>query len=157
RALAIHKYKIDEETLDLWNKYEVANLAEWFTITDSKSIQARIKRAITWYSHAVNADTKEIQFVSMTTAIEGLLLDKGESKDNQLNLGSIKQRLADRVAYLLGKDFDERVNFATKIKALYDIRSGLVHGGESANLNNSLYELEDIVGATIIAFAKHNF
>jgi hypothetical protein len=150
-------YEIRHEDVDRWTKNGLPTVVDAVQSDDPPpgSIPARIKRSVTWYSKAMNADTLEEQFVGFSIALEALLVGS-EGMDPKQSWGSITQRLAEAVAFLIGGDCTDRIRFASHTKDLYGMRSGIVHRGETVSASN-LVSLDDIVSTTTWAFVRHQF
>lgn len=158
KRLATQFHEINEEVIQQLKEFGAYQVENIFHKAQDKNspILNRIKSAVTWYSSAVNADIPEIQFVSLMTALEILLV--GEiSKDPNQNSGSISQRLSERVAFLLGNNYQKRLELEKKAKQLYGLRSDIVHGGKKLNDIESLFELESIVRTIVVVLLKHDF
>jgi Apea-like HEPN len=155
--LAIRQHQITPKNIESWKKWGFEDVIGYFTkdLTTLSDTQVKIKRAITWYSKAINADSLDEQFVSLAIALESLLADK-ESSSLTETWGSISQKLADRVAFLLGGNYQHRSELLAGTKKLYGLRSGIVHSGKSAT-QEELFQVDDLVNSVIIAFLKHNF
>jgi len=103
----------------------------------------------------VDADSPEEKFVNLAIALESLLIGK-EGKGPYATTGSINQRIGERVAFLLGDDFERRVNLEKTAKQLYSLRSAIVHSGESVTQEN-LAQMDNLVVQVVLAFLKHEF
>lgn len=139
-----------------WRKHQFERILSHFGKDfKSSSIEARIQRAIIWYSKAVNSDGIEEQFIGLTTAVEGLLVGKDEGNSTASTAG-ISQRLAERTAFLLGKNYAERLEYLKTVKELYGFRSKIVHEGKTVSIEN-LHRWNKIVRLVIEVFISHNF
>jgi hypothetical protein len=118
-------------------------------------IGERIQRALTWYSNAVDADTIEERFVDLAIALECLLIGD-EGRGPHATSGSITQRLAERVAFLLGNDLQSRSEKARETKAVYAKRSAIVHRGATASAEE-LHTIDQLVREAILAFLARDF
>ncbi|HNB52789.1 MAG TPA: HEPN domain-containing protein [Anaerolineales bacterium] len=148
-------HQIDNEKIAQWKQDGFDAVVKSFFQSNSK-IDQRIKRAVTWFSKGVNAETTSEQFTALAIALESLLVGGGEGKNPWETSGSISQKLADRVAFLIGVSLETRLTLAQDTKELYGIRSNVVHEGEDVS-PEKLYSMEDIVRKTIIAFVKQQF
>ena len=155
--LTEHKwYEITPEHVELWETLAVQDIIRCAVgDSSSNSIESRVKRAVTWYSKAVNADSPAEQFIALTIALESLLVGN-EGKDITATWGGITQRLADRGAFLLGRNYDERRTSSHELKALYSKRSAIVHSG-AAVLPADVFKLDKIAFEAIVAFVQKNF
>jgi hypothetical protein len=118
-------------------------------------IARRIRRAVTWYSQAVDASTPEEQFVNLAIALESLLIGD-EGKGLYATTGSISQRLGERVAFLLEDDFESRFERDRQTGKLYGIRSKIIHHGEKVSQAN-LIAMDALVKQVTLAFLQHQF
>ncbi len=150
-------YEIDSAKVQKFKDSGLDEVSACFRYRDSNPalIRSRIRRSVTWYSKGVNADNSDEQFVALAIALESLLVGK-EERDLSVPWGSIAQRLADRVAFLIGRDYAKRVNLAKETKRLYRIRSKIVHQGQSVSLEN-LDRMNNVVAEAILAFVGRNF
>jgi hypothetical protein len=141
----VRHHEITSTKVQQWKEYGLDKALECVELSDSTAYpaEARIHSAITWYGRAMNADTYEEQFVSLTIALESLLV-----ADERL---TITQRLADEISGLLGGNFQDRERIRQKIRDLYNSRSRIVHAGVPVS-KASLRDLDDIVTNTILAF-----
>ena len=139
-------YEIDEEMVQNWKQHGLDKVVECIESVDcnSGSVESRMRRAVIWYSRALNAYSEDEQFVGLATALESLLVADD-------NIDSITQRLADEVSMLLGGDFQNRQCIKKQMKDLYNLRGRVVHAGMPVSQEN-LFSLDGIVANTIIAF-----
>ena len=86
--------------------------------SSGKKISSRIRRAISWYGRAVDSESPEESFTCLSIALESLLISRGED-NNQTTSGSISQKLRERVAFLLEKTPQERIQVAKLVGGLY--------------------------------------
>lgn len=118
-------------------------------------ILKRIYRAVTWYSKAVDAISLDESFVCLAIALESLLVGRDES-GLYSNLGSISQKLGERMAFLLGNEPGNRIQIEKEIKDLYGRRSRIVHNGEEIE-RKDLALMTYYVRGAIFAFQQHHF
>ncbi len=149
-------YRLDVGTYESWEEQDFDKISHiFFTASKLSNIEKRLQRAITWYSKAMNSDGFEEQFISLTTALEGLLVGS-EVSNPTATTASISQRIADRVAFLLGRDYKSRMEYAKQVKYLYNLRSKIVHEGDSVSFEN-LHSLNMVVKNVIASFIKSDF
>jgi hypothetical protein len=72
-------------------------------------------------------------FVDSTISLEALLLAQHDSK---------RDNLAERVAFIIGKNLNERNHYYDEMKNLYGIRCGIVHSGNTDVRSSDLRELQ---------------
>lgn len=81
-----------------------------------------IKDCLHWFGNGLNESIESAKIFNFVTVLESSLKKKGEKTE-------LKQRVSDRCALLLGKDFEERKRIAYEISNIYDVRSTVVHTG----------------------------
>jgi hypothetical protein len=111
---------------------------------DRDKLKTKTYRAITWFGKGICADADDEKFISYMIALETLLIDKEQKK---------RQTLADRVSCLLNTDPAERRKLSKCTKELYDVRSGIVHGGAKTE---RVGELEVLTRAVIRKVVRMN-
>ena len=82
-----------------------------------------IKTAIEWAFDSEINENDTISFLQMCIGLEAILGDELDPKEQPLS-----KTLADRCAYLIGKNIQGRKRIKERFKKLYDLRSKLVHG-----------------------------
>jgi hypothetical protein len=81
---------------------------------------------IHWLGESTRPDINQTRFVKVGVALETLL--GGEPKDEMLQVRGITTMLAERAAFVAGKDFESRKKIDEDIHKYYGMRSGIVHG-----------------------------
>ena len=106
---------------DFRNK-ALKTIKETSVLLDNKSPEAvNIVSAIDWCIQSeINLD-KTMAFIQTCMGLEALLGDNS-------NEGGLTLTLTDRCAYLIGKGMSERSEIKKQFKAIYQLRSKLVHG-----------------------------
>lgn len=159
-TLQTNNYSINLGTIQYCERLGLRKIIECFSDVKPKNssdnIPSKICRAVTWYSKSVNADGLEESFVALATSLESLLLTNPRNTDLNDNWGSISQRLADRVTFLLGNIYTERIALLKRTKDLYGRRSKIVHEGDTIS-QKELIEMERLVHSVIVTFVKHDF
>ena len=79
-----------------------------------------IVNSVNLFGRAMNSQDTVSAFVSVVVALESIILKKGEP---------MKTLLAERIALLLGHDFEERMFYFEEMSRLYQMRSDIVHRG----------------------------
>jgi hypothetical protein len=87
--------------------------------------------ALRRFTFAVDRSLPEDKIVDLVIAAESLFFYDIEPPDR----GEYRFRLSTRVALLLGKSRDERMQIAKFMRHAYDARSGIVHGGDPGEKN----------------------
>ena len=85
------------------------------------------------FGYAMENHREEDRIVDVMIAAEALFLsDAGSAQDR----GELKYRLSLRAAYFMGKDADERTKIFKFMKAAYDARSTIAHGGQPSSFRD---------------------
>ena len=108
--------KVYKELINILNKKE------------KNEIETRIVNAVNWAGMAVSEKNNSVAFTQAIFAIESLLQQqiKGEIFNK-----SIVASISEDIAFLLGKNFDERKKYEKDFKELYSVRSSIAHGKSS--------------------------
>lgn len=99
-----------------------------------------------WHGSAINAPTSSQEFVWHTVALERLLICDKES--------STTERFAKRLAWLLGTTGEERCRISKLATQLYDIRSRIVHAGDTIVSPDSLAQIDYLTSVAMIVVAQ---
>lgn len=111
--------KIGEFAVTAFFSAHFDDITKLYTKNDTYS--SAIKSAIEWAFDANLSDNQTVSFVQTCIGLEAILgEDTGEEP--------LTATLADRCAYLLGKDPEKRKKIREKFKELYRLRSKVVHG-----------------------------
>jgi len=132
-------YSVDKTELNLMRKK--GRLSEFNKLLRgqlSTRLAKKIAMSIHWYGLAVKDKMEVDRFVKLIVALEALLL-KGEDRLK-------KQSLADRVAFILGKDKKTRKDMYELVDQMYSIRSEIVHEGK--------HDVSEEDTATLIALVR---
>lgn len=89
-------------------------------------MENKLLDGIHWLGEAAKPDTNHARFVKISVALETLI--GGEPKDEELKVRGITAMLAERAAFIVGKDLDDRLKIDKDIRRYYRTRSGIVHG-----------------------------
>lgn len=114
-----HKFRNSVLYLDS-REGEIKILNEVFLKDKKSDIDNRIVTSLKLYGLQTTVTPVEIKFVLIMNALEGLLLSKTDT--NYLG-----KRLSEKVAFLIGKDKDERLQTYFTMKEMYDKRSNFTH------------------------------
>lgn len=86
----------------------------------------RICSALEWFLEAKVTTNQSASLIYFCIGLEAVLGDESNSKELQL-----KEKLADRVAYMIGRTSSQREAMKADFRAIYSARSDLVHAKES--------------------------
>lgn len=92
--------------------------------------------------------TPRDSFLDLMITLENLFLKKTSQE--------LSYKLSMRMAYILGKDKEDRINIYCFIKDAYNLRSKIVHGEKSNKLDNQKFlELREFSRKSIIYFLEN--
>jgi hypothetical protein len=129
----------------------------------SERVQKRrfIDTAVRRYSYAHERHRLEDKIVDLLIAAESLFLS--DYKKDDPYIGEIRYRMSLRAAVFLGSDGESRRRIFRQMRAAYDLRSLVVHGGEAEKVklpkqpDGSLPQIENFVWTVqeIVRVALH--
>jgi len=108
--------------------------------------ETKVLTAGRWLLSSYAGSDQLLQFVQATIALESLLGDEQMSRDV-----GVQKLLANRVAYLIGRNSADRESLIKEFVEIYKVRSKLVHEGSSGIGKNvaALGRLRQICGEVI--------
>lgn len=107
----------------------------------------RILNAARWFFDSHSGSNLQVRFVQIATAFEILLGDREQSRET--GLGTL---MANRCAYMLGKNDSSRQKICDAFKAGYGIRSTIVHTGKTRLSSKELdhfYYMQELCASVI--------
>jgi hypothetical protein len=165
----LYELEIDATLLKMMRKYGLRKLDCTLIKKNRSWVERKILRAIYWFSRIFDTPLQKIddekilairgshpditeeifeygrindRLVKAVVALESLLvLEKREAVQNNI---------AERAAYVLGKDFETRKNIKRFIKKVYEYRSETVHNGFTYVSWGELNQLTQLVRGAII-------
>jgi len=103
--------------------------------TNYSDMENKLLDGIHWLSESTKPDTNNSKFIKISVALETLV--GGEPQDEELKVRGITAMLAERAAFIAGKDLDDRLAIDKDIRTYYGKRSKITHGGsEVVSLDN---------------------
>lgn len=81
-----------------------------------------VKDSLYWFGLGLDATMESAKLINFTTVLESALKKNDETTE-------LKQRISDRCAFLLGDDYNTRVQIHKDISSIYSKRSKIVHRG----------------------------
>jgi len=127
-----HKCRNSMQYLDFTDD-EIKILNELFLKDKKSDIDHRIVTSLKLYGLQTTVTPVEIKFVLIMNALEGLLLSK-----NDINY--LGKKLSEKVAFLIGKDKDERLPTYRTMKEMYNKRSNFTHQKKRMNEKDKITE-----------------
>lgn len=102
-----------------------------------------INMAFWWLGKQADEDSKEIKLLYSVLALEKLL-------SNPTSFSSISAAVAEKCAFLLASNYDERFKIFKKAKELYKVRSGLTHGSTSEETTEADVKIAHSLGINVL-------
>jgi hypothetical protein len=142
----IAPYRLRE---DLLAKCEVSTLDQLQKLIESDFLaphNAMITKfflGLHWLGEATKPDSNNGRFAKLAFALEALI--GGEASQDNLSTRGLTATLAERGAFLAGKDPSGRRDVHNAIYKFYGRRSGIVHGNATAILEEDLVEFSRLV------------
>ena len=110
----------------------------WSLIYEIKLNAHKFKRlydGIHWLSEATKPDTNNAKFIKISIALETML--GKEVKDEELKVRGITAMLAERTAFITGRDCGDKLDIDKNIRNYYGKRGAIVHGeGKEISLDD---------------------
>jgi len=91
-------------------------------------MENKLLDGIHWLAESTKLDTSNSKFAKISFALETMI--GGEPSDEDLKVRGITAMLAERAAFIAGKDLEDRKTIDKDIRRYYGTRSNIVHGGE---------------------------
>jgi len=95
--------------------------------TNRTPMESKLVNAIHWLAESTKLDNNDAKFAKICFALEALLGSEPEAEE--LKVRGITAMLAERAAFVGGKDFEDRFTIDKQIRKYYGIRSKIVHEG----------------------------
>jgi len=136
----IHSYRITEDILsNIPSERLNAFQSAYNNVLYSKSNQMQLKiiSGFRWLGEATKSDPIDVRYVKLALSLEAFI--GGDVNDETLTSKGITAMLAERAAFLLGKDLTSRKDFDRTIRKYYKLRSDIAHG-RSTNINGLDFE-----------------
>jgi hypothetical protein len=89
-------------------------------------MEQKLRDSIHWLAESTKPDTNNSKFAKISFALETLV--GGEPKDENLQVRGITAMLAERAAFIAGRNLKGRCLIDKDIRKYYGIRSKIVHG-----------------------------
>jgi hypothetical protein len=121
----------------------VQQTAKVFELNESlvKEENSFLHLAIGYYNHGKSATESDERVLDWVVALEALFSDSE---------GELVHKLASRIAWFLGRDGEDRIGIAKRVRDLYGIRSNIVHGRKHQITGEDILTLESYVRKSII-------
>ncbi len=153
---SVFKVKLDEDVTR--NKYlkiiaEYENRLIMFGENESTKLERNFFNANKLIAEGIASDKADTKFTKMMSAVESLVEEKTMTQ-------SITTQVSENVAFLIGRDAEERIEIFDKMKKLYSRRSIFSHGElttvSSRDLNILLTYIRRLIVAIVNDFEDLN-
>lgn len=124
----------------------VGKISGWEALTTAEE---RFVSALSWFGEAWKEDRTEAKIVKFAMCLESLLMTGSKE--------GLTELLSERIALLLGTDYESRRKFFTDAKTVYDARSRAVHGdvlGSDLDFIQASRTVEQLASTAILVFAQ---
>lgn len=130
------RWVIDTEGLAIFRQGGLGVLDELLRTAKRSAYQERLYEALLLYSRSCLAKEVVDKLVYLIVPLESMLL-RNESEPVQYSI-------SERVAFLIGKDLEDRKRIIRVVKKAYGLRSGFLHHGEAPEDLALMQEFMDI-------------
>lgn len=120
---------VDSDVIDYINQLIIQENQQRLT-----NMQQKFIAGLRWIGEATKPDTLPARYLKLAIGLEYLI--GGKSRKEYLTKRGITATLAERAAFLLGRDQEHRLSIDKKVKKFYRLRSKIVHG-ESDTINGT--------------------
>ncbi|MDH5779023.1 MAG: HEPN domain-containing protein [Candidatus Bathyarchaeota archaeon] len=139
-------FSITKSALKQMRRFQFRNFSKLLRGKWPTKLAEKLAMAIHWYGLAVKDKYGVDKIIKLTVALESLLL----RREDRLK----KQLLAERAAFILGKDGKSRKEIFEIVEELYTLRSDIVHEGKHDISEEDTLRLLELVRILIHAMMK---
>lgn len=107
-------------------RLHVRRMGSIFAKREGELVHGNLVLGCKWFLDSYLGTDQVMGYVQAAVALESLLGEKAES-----NLVGIGALLSNRCAYMLAESVDDRRRLMKEVKDVYDVRSKIVHAGQS--------------------------
>jgi hypothetical protein len=115
-------------------------------------MERKLVNSIHWLGESTKQDTDNSKYAKIAFALESLL--GGESEEKYLHSRGITAMLAERAAFIAGKDLNERTTIDNDIRRCYGKRSDIVHGKSGEVIFKDIDEFGELVRRLALAMLE---
>ncbi len=141
-------FEITQEIVDAMQRVGVQALAEMLHPDNKTDFSETLFAGIHWVANAHTQADPANEFLSLASCLETFLTR------SKTDIGSITNAVAGGVGWVLGHNYQDRLNLHKEVKNFYEKRSTISHGGKQEDLSSHLPRLRDIVGAFILEMVR---
>lgn len=144
QAGPLDQFSFAQIPLAMTNLLELSKVSGWLEKLRPSDLEDRILSALQWAGRATAEERREESFLLYAISLESLLVG-GKTHTE------ITERLALRGAHLLAGDRNARENVYKELKALYGIRSKIVHSGSLEVTDDELARVAAMVRGALVS------
>jgi hypothetical protein len=130
---------------------KIQSLIESDLENPSNKFKRKFFLGLNWLGESTKPDTIQSRFAKLAFALEALI--GGDANDENLSSIGITASLAERGAFLAGKNYDERWEIHKFITKYYGLRSDIVHGNPTDVSEEDLENFGKIVRKIVYSVA----
>ena len=116
-----------EKLMRNYSAREIQAVERIYLAERTTMIETKVRQALSWLGDSTFPADNPSKFAKLSIAFE-TAVGGAPSRDDQLREIGITQMLAERTAFLLGKDQAERIEWHRAVTKLYGSRSKVMHG-----------------------------
>lgn len=143
REIITNHFYINQSFYEYLEKIGLYALNYIYENNESDAYANKIKTAIHWFGSASKDRLDRDKFLKLMICLETLLKTDKEKDE-------ITKTISERLAILIGIDFNSRKKIFKDMKELYGIRSAIVHGGKKEVEQDKLNMLMSYVENSIV-------
>ncbi len=115
-------------------------------------MQLKLISGLRWIGEATKPDTLPARYLKLAIGLEYLI--GGESSDKNLATRGITATLAERAAFLIGKDQEHRLSIHKEVRKYYGLRSEIVHVKSDTITGTDFVEFGSMVRQIALALCQ---
>jgi len=116
-----------EELVSNYSSHEISRLEKIYLDSRRSQIKERVLRAQYWLADATLPTDNSSRFARLSIAFETAIGSEASTESRTTEIG-ITQMLAERTAFLLGRDRETRLQLHKAVAELYGTRGKVMHG-----------------------------
>ncbi len=116
-------YELSDSVISEWEKEE-ARLLSMIQKHNHTEMENRIMKCLSWYRNAILEEVVERQVFNLCIAIESLLKPPASTSKPS----ALASYYAESLAFLLGDNYNDRIDIYKQFKDIYNVRSAVAHG-----------------------------
>jgi hypothetical protein len=167
RVGPLFPFELGRKKIAVMRRHGLKNLDRILRNTTRTELEQALITSINWFGEALDTmaatertrsknktEPPRVQLrlgdclLKLVMAMESLLVSGGEEP--------ISNTLAERTAFLLAREYENRCKLKTFVRDMYDLRSKVVHGGQKLESKDDIKSLTYIVFMSILTLIKNS-